>query len=261
MNGFALKLIALISMLLDHTIKAGLFTQKTLLNMGMDIPSSYRLMLIIEPLGRLAFPIFAFMAAEGMRHTRSRKNYIIRLLIFGVLSEIPFDLIAGPLYSGNAALAWYAYITPFTILNVFFTLALSALGIALTEKLSAQGKLKAISWLPAAACALACLLLETDYMIFGALTVYAAYFPKKRAHQLLAMTGVMALTYLAYSSAWFTNFYFLIHGLYFIAACASIGLIALYNGKRGPNLKWLFYIAYPGHLIVLALLRSLPVFS
>lgn len=261
MTGFTLKVIALISMLLDHTIKSGLFTQQTLIDWGMDIPSSYRLMLVIEPLGRLAFPIFAFLIAEGMRHTRSRKRYILQMLIFGALSEIPFDLIAGPMYAGNAFLAWYEYITPFSLMNVFFTFALSALGVHLTETLMKKGQKAMVSMLPAALCALVCLILETDYMIFGALTVYAAYFPKKRWQQLLLMTGVMALTYLAYTSYWFTNFYFPVHGLYFIAACAAIGLIALYNGKRGPKIKWLFYAAYPGHLIVLSLLKTLIPFT
>ena len=71
--------------------------------------------------GRLAFPIFAFMAVEGYFHTHSFKKYILRLLLFAVLSEIPFDLM----YGGT----WFY---PFHQ-NVIWTLLMGLLGVHLLE--------------------------------------------------------------------------------------------------------------------------------
>lgn len=256
MTGFTLKIIALVSMLLDHTMKSGLFSQKTLLDLGLDIQTSYQLINLIEPFGRLAFPIFAFMVAEGMRHTRSRKKYILRMLLFGVLSEIPFDLVHFTLTDGM--IPWYAYITPLSSLNIFFTLALGALGVTLTDWLLAQEKLSSAAALPAILCAAAAEIFTVDYLLFGVATVYAAYFPKKRKHQLLTMIGVMAILYLGYASYWFTNFILDYHGMHFLMASAAVGLLALYNGERGRSMKWLFYAAYPLHLTALVLIKLIP---
>ena len=79
--------------------------------------------------GRLAFPIFAFMAVEGYFHTHSFKKYILRLLLFAVLSEIPFDLM----YGGT----WFY---PFHQ-NVIWTLLIGLSGIHLMEKVRKKQKL------------------------------------------------------------------------------------------------------------------------
>lgn len=71
--------------------------------------------------GRLAFPIFAFMAVEGYFHTRNRKRYALRLLLFALLSEVPFDLM----YGGT----WFYPVHQ----NVIWTLLLGLLGVHLME--------------------------------------------------------------------------------------------------------------------------------
>ncbi len=253
LTGFTLKIIALISMLIDHTLKAGFIDQKMLIDcFGMDIPGSYRLITFIEALGRLAFPIFAFMIAEGMRHTRSRKKYILQLLLFGVVSEIPFDLVLVPI--GIEGIPWHAFLSPITDLNVFFTLALGALGIALTEQLMGKNTPKSLLFLPAAACALVGALLGVDYSLFGVLMIYSAYFLKGRAAQLLGMAAIQFALYFGYLTNWAFAFSSNVLILY-LAACIPLLLLALYNGQRGRKCKWLFYIFYPAHLAILVVLR------
>ena len=85
-----LKNIALVSMVIDHAA-VGLIEQSELAS-GVAwslCGTAMRLM------GRVAFPLFAFMIAEGAVHTRDRRWYALRLLLLAVISEIPFDLVAG----------------------------------------------------------------------------------------------------------------------------------------------------------------------
>ncbi len=251
MSSFALKIIAVLSMLLDHLFKADLFGQKQLMEwFGLSIQASYSVCRIVEPLGRLAFPIYAFFIAEGCRRTRSRKNYILRLLIFGVISEIPYDVALTP-FGGRP---WYAVITPLTDMNVFFTLALGALGIALYERLRARGKNGVLPWMPPAACAVAAALFRTDYILFGPLLIDAAYFPGSKKARLAAMAGMLALIYLGYCASWFMCFT-VSETLSFAAACLALALLALYDGRRGPKVRWMFYAVYPAHLALYAILK------
>ncbi|NLC03985.1 MAG: TraX protein, partial [Tissierellia bacterium] len=92
MSILILKIIALISMVIDH--------YGAIFQSGIDI---YRI------IGRLAFPIYAFLLVEGYTHTRDVKKYGRRLLIFALVSELPFDL------------AFYGKLS-FTHQNIFFTL-------------------------------------------------------------------------------------------------------------------------------------------
>ena len=258
MTSLALKIIALISMFIDHLMGIGLFSQLTLMEyFSLDLLTSHRICTFIHLLGRLAFPIFAFMVAEGARHTRSIKKYILRLFLFALISEIPFDALHWPVAFSKLP----RFISFFRNTNVLYTFTLAVSGIALYNLCRARGKGRALQIVSLAVPALLSVVLNTDYTIFGVALVYAAYLPNenKRA-KFAAMAGVLAVLYLGYSSSWFTLF--TIDNVYeFGMACVSLVLLWFYNGQRGGRggalSKWLFYIAYPAHLALLALWRIL----
>ena len=85
LSGAQLKYIAFLSMLIDHVNKALIYPN---LNGGLLLKISD----LFDVLGRIAFPLFAFFIVEGFFKTRSRKKYLLNLLIFGVISEVPFDM-------------------------------------------------------------------------------------------------------------------------------------------------------------------------
>lgn len=174
-------------------------------------------------LGRLAFPIFAFQTAEGYRHTRNFRRYCLRLAVFALISEIPFDLMAfGTLfYPGHQ--------------NVMFTLLLGLLACRFYDR----GSGWAIA-LTVTAAALLC----TDYGAIGVMTVLLFHaFRGQRLPQLL--------------------FLFLLNGFGFsflslqtFAVLAWVP-ICLYRGERGRSGKWLqygSYAFYPLHMLILRLL-------
>ena len=101
MTAFTLKIIALTAMFIDHI--AVVFPD--------TVPLWFR------AIGRLAFPIFAYLLAEGFRHTRSKEKLLMRLLAFAAISEIPYDLVMGNTI--NSA----------TNTNIFYTLFLGGVAI------------------------------------------------------------------------------------------------------------------------------------
>ena len=121
-SGTALKTIACITMLVDHIgascIEAGILTPGldagTLSQDTLSAYPLYRLDMVLRFTGRLAFPLFCFLLVEGFVHTHNVKGYLGRLVLFGILSEVPFDL------------AFFR--TPFdpSAQNVYWTLALAA---------------------------------------------------------------------------------------------------------------------------------------
>ena len=123
-SGTALKTIACITMLVDHIgascIEAGILTPGldagTLSQDALSAYPLYRLDMVLRFTGRLAFPLFCFLLVEGFVHTHNVKGYLGRLVLFGLLSEVPFDLafFRTPFYPGSQ--------------NVYWTLALGVLG-------------------------------------------------------------------------------------------------------------------------------------
>ncbi len=258
MSALTLKIIALISMLIDHIITAEIFGQQTLMDyFSPDLLTSFRIYTFIYLLGRIAFPIFAFMVAEGARHTRNIKRYILRLFLFALISEIPFDALHWPVAFSELP----RFINFFRNTNVLYTFALAVSGVALYNLRRSRGKGQALQIASLAVPALLSVVLNTDYTVFGVALVYAAYLPgENKRVKFAAMAGVLAVLYLGYASYWFTPL--TMGNVYeFGMSCVSLLLLWFYNERRGGRGgafgKWLFYIAYPAHLALLALWRIL----
>ena len=87
LSGASLKLIAILSMLIDHVNKALIYPNLTSNDGVLTVVSN-----LFDIIGRIAFPLFCFLLVEGYFKTRSRKKYLFNLLLFGVISEVPFDM-------------------------------------------------------------------------------------------------------------------------------------------------------------------------
>lgn len=233
LNSNALKVIAMILMLLDHM-------------WGTIIPGNQWMTLV----GRMAFPIFAFLIVEGYIHTSDYKKYIKRLLIFGLLSEIPFNLI----YTGSIIFPFHQ--------NVLFTLVLGLLIINEIDKIknNKEIKLRVKSILKILLFLLITIIGFVDYGITGVLTIVIFYLFREFKFAWLGQLISLILLYIVFFKGQsiiiniFNYEYFLpIQGM----GVLSLILIWLYNGKKGNNsklLKYIFYSFYPVHMLMLYLI-------
>lgn len=224
MSSFALHIWAMLLMLCDHL-------QLTLLP---DLP-------ILRCVGRLAFPLFAFMAVEGYLHTRSLKKYLLRLLMLAVISEIPFDLLV----SGSVFDPMHQ--------NVIWTIILGLCCIRAFENISADLK-KMLSAVVIIASLAAAIIASVDYSSAGVLTLLAFYAfrgntVRCRLMQLLSLAFINLL---------------LLGGIEFAfpyqaLAVLSLPIIWLYDGSQGPHngfIKAANYLFYPAHMLILALFSA-----
>lgn len=224
-TGSTLKIIAIICMLIDHTA-ATLLEPYMYQNFNDKI---YMLYNILRGIGRLGFPIFCFLLIEGFIYTRSKVKYVIRLGIFALISEVPFDLaLFGSLHDNSHQ-------------NVFFTLFIGMVVIIIIDKLLSVNSIhKIVRYLLCIAIAFLGMylakLLKTDYDMLGVITIVIMCFLRNNKTAEM-YGGCMTLTC----------------GTLF-EAYAFFALIptALYNGKRGLRIKYFFYIFYPAHLLILA---------
>ena len=222
LDGTALKLIAMFSMLLDHVG-------------DVFFPGVMWLRMV----GRITMPVFAFCIAEGFAHTRDRKKYLLRMGLFALFSEIPFDLC----FDGKPG---------FGHQNIMLTFFLSILALMLFDRLCGErdpetgryavGK-SVLGTLAVVAVAAAATLLRADYTFFAVIAVFLFYVLRDRDHVIRCAAGV---AFLALTRT--VGFY--------SATGLSVFPLVMYNGKKGKGLKWLFYGFYPGHLLVLYLLKA-----
>lgn len=178
-------------------------------------------------IGRLAFPIYAFLIVEGYVHTKSVKKYLIRLGVFALISEIPFDLAfhGSFFYPGGQ--------------NVFFTLFLGLLSIVLIDRFVYNTLLQTV--IVAAIGGLA-QVMHTDYRYIGVCLIAVFYLYRDR---------------LPLKSAGAANALIPFSSRIEFMACSSLVPIFLYNGKPGRfKWKYFFYIAYPAHLLLLTFIRG-----
>ncbi len=231
-SGSTLKIIAIVTMLIDHIGAAIIETMNIFDSSGHIINQNlYIADLIMRRVGRLAFPIFCFLLVEGFFYTHSRVKYAIRLAIFVLISEIPFDL------------AFYKQVFYIEHQNVFFTLLIGLLMMMaiqyvrdkiLPKVMRGRNIVALISQtIIFLAAAYLATLLRTDYSFWGITAIFVMYILRfSRLYMCLC------------ESLFFMSFEF-------PTAIISFLPIYFYNGKRGLKMKYFFYIFYPAHLLIL----------
>lgn len=206
-------------------------------------------------LGRIAFPIFAFLLVEGFCHTRNLKKYMLRMLVGAIVSEIPFDYM----YSG---IPYYPYHQ-----NVMWTFLIALLMLSAIDTVRKKGKwyLTALSVLGAGLAGfLAGYALKSDYYGLGVISVLIFYF--FRGRKWWCLLGQFACLYYV-NVELLGGFYYpvTIFGHYFELMQQGLALFALipiwlYRGQLGYHKKWFQYFCYgfyPGHMLVLYLLQQI----
>lgn len=261
-NGYHLKLIALVTMFVDHVAAVvvwRLLSASYIVRPGMAyseqlgdkivywvsqnqemVFSVYEWMRLV---GRMAFPIYCFLIVEGFLHTRSVGKYALRLLAFAFISEIPFDLALFEKWNSSFGS------------NVYFTLFLGLLliwGISYVEKfLEFWEEKKWDSFMGRFLCMLASLVLAITLGAFGEMVLEVDY----------GMAGVFSILVI-YLFRYFKTFGYAIAVLLLTVLSSDTEIVALlmlipllmYDGTRGKQVKYLFYGFYPIHLLALALL-------
>ncbi|MCR4782320.1 MAG: conjugal transfer protein TraX [Lachnospiraceae bacterium] len=242
-SGLTLKIIAIVSMLIDHI---GAAVIEPILSAPNNLSNSqFQTLLHIDyicrDIGRLAFPLFCFLIVEGFLHTRNWKKYLLRLCIFALISEIPFDL------------AFQRKLIELNAQNVFFTLAIGLLTIAITKMIREKFWyynsnftinitnliLYFTSVMSVLVVAMATsILLHTDYNAPGVVAIFIIYTFYPRSREIALLIAVLFLTVTIDQSEMFAIF--------------DIIFIYFYNGSKGKQIKYFFYLFYPIHLTILA---------
>lgn len=218
-----LKIIALAAMTIDH--------------IGVVLFQDNDIMRII---GRLAFPIFAYMIAEGCKYTKNKKRYLGLIAAEAVLCQAVYIIAERSLY-----------------MNIFITFTLSIMLIFLGEKAVKEKKTGYYALLAVLVSVIYIIcesvpkaLPETDFAVdygfFGVIMPAVIYFARENKQAKLTAVFVMCVL-LSLSSSNIQYF-----------SVFSVLLLAFYNGERGKhNLKYLFYVYYPLHLAVIYLISFL----
>lgn len=235
LSGSALKWIAIVTMFIDHlgvTLVWNWYLQSF-------SPVAIELYSLMRAVGRVAFPIFCFMIVEGYIHTGSKGKYALRLGLFCLIAELPFDLaVWGEIpYSGQ---------------NVFFTLLLGLLAIWAGDTLSQR-----LDWHPVFLTGGAALVLgmtadylQTDYGFFGVLLIAALYLGRQLRKEADFNTRLLQLLLGTLTILWYCWSHY---NWLELMAVGGLGLTLLYNGERGNGPKWFFYWFYPIHLGILGI--------
>lgn len=220
-NGAVLKYIAFISMFIDHFNKAII---TPLLNYQQPLVFISSLFDII---GRIAFPIFAFMIVEGFYKTKSRGKYLRNLLIFAIISEIPYDMFQSKVFINNRSQ------------NIMWALALGLFILIIVDNLKEKIKNKYIwilvSIIIVAINAIIATLLSFDYDYYSIIIIFILYifYDKRFVGSLLSYLVIIKEIY----------------------AILGFAIINLYNGEKGKQNKLFNYLFYPVHLLILGLCR------
>lgn len=249
LTGAVLKRTACLTMFIDHFFAVLFWGYMNLhpVNGGRD-PRLELVYRVGRAVGRVSFVLFAFLIVEGFLHTRSRARYLLRLGLFALLSEIPFDLA----FSGELV-DWSGQ-------NIYWTLFLGVLVLTLWEQL---GQYRGIPFQIARAAVLlagccAAFLFSTDYRYMGILLIFVFYQTRDKelpvqifSAGFVMLFGLWSSYYIRYADR-FTAAELFLTSLREMYGLFAFFLIGYYNGERGKQLPKTFYYGfYPVHLLFL----------
>ncbi|MCL2199109.1 MAG: conjugal transfer protein TraX [Defluviitaleaceae bacterium] len=231
LTAFWLKIIAVTGMILQH--------------MALALPGAFPLgvEIFLQISGGLTFPILAFLLVDGFRATSNLSKYMTRLAVFGVISFVPHLFVLG------------------TGLNIMFTMALSLYLLKLRRERGNSASFWAIFVVLILACAF------LDWGIIGPIGVILYDMIKnEKARRIVVplffIAGVLLQGLLVTSlMSLFIDMEYLMAEMdmsiapafFPVGTLLAIPLLLLYNGERGRPAKWFFYVIYPLHLAVLAI--------
>lgn len=256
MSTLMLKIVACIAMLADHI---GYFSY-----MGYPMLGD-----ALRAIGRISFPIFAYLIAFGLKKTHNKYRYLFRLITVGLISEIPFHYCFSISHTNNGL--WNELFSSVTFNNVYFTLALGLIAIMVCDMIYSRYHSSQISkeliWLIPFAAILPALLadlIDSDYGLYGVLLIVIFYFVSDKNIGIIIACTVFSCRYILFElvssviqytpptiSAW--------DAMQVFALFSSVPIICC-NGKKGIQsktnrgkiaLKYFFYLFYPIHLLII----------
>ena len=242
----ALKYIAIAAMLIDHIALAFL-----------DDGEHVFLYTVMDLIGRITGPIMFFAAVEGYHHTKNLKKYLLRLLLFALISDLPF------MY------AWSDHFNPLR-LNVIFTILFGVLAVC------ARRKIKNIFLKIAVIYLLILFSLPADYGTTGVILIlvfdffYGSLKNQLAGYFLIALFDFDVLSFFThpfwswiYEKKFTLDYYCSADNYISLGFLIPFFLLMFYNGQPSANgkqsklVKWGFYIFYPAHLVIIGLIRLL----
>jgi hypothetical protein len=231
LSGNALKIIAIIAMTIDHVA--------WLLFPGFDMGL---VPIIMHVIGRITAPVMMFFISEGYHFTRNRKKYLWRLLIFAAISHIPYTMFSD-----------FNFIPCIPTTSVIWPFAMGVLALMIDNGDILPNTKRWQRMVLISGCLV--LALPSDWSMAAVLAIlFMGRHKGDFKRQMLDMVQVLAV-YGVICGFLFSPVYGLVH----IGVIIPILLLTFYNGTRGTVggrvMKWLFYIYYPAHLLILGIIK------
>lgn len=227
-NGYQIKIIAFISMAIDHF--AVIFFNNSVLYGDVIIDTNYEeVYYVLRGIGRISFPLYAFLLIEGIKHTKSIMHYVFRIFMFAIISEIPYDWGV----SGKVVNIQHQ--------NIFFELLLGIVVVSIFQLCE-----KKMRWIGNLVVKILLSMMfmyiseyfRIDYGYVGILVIIMFYLIDNKNLSIIVACLLLSCMLKDELFAWLAVF-----------------PIAMYDNTRGHYKKYTFYMAYPIHLIIFRMIQ------
>ena len=212
MSSFMLKMLGILTMTIDHL--GFIFFQENL---------------VLRFIGRLSFPLFAFQLAVGYSHSKNKEKHILKMLLFALISQIPFMIFTN-------------IVSSVFLLNIAFTFTIGLLAMYAFENI----KQPVLKFLITVCVLIMGFIIPVDYGGYGVALCFVFY--ALQSHKFLSIASAGALTILKIVLEQNLTKTFILY---------SLIPIWFYNGKKGKDMKNFFYLFYPLHMLAFAFIYYL----